>query len=156
MRRTFGKDLLAMNGYVTTFNFGDCDETIASGAMLHWYANRYNMPELSVYQRKFQVYSSGELFDEPLALLWYNPDLVENFDEESQQLDYLMYSDSYQSVASFRSFNADPYQIYAAIKSGYNSTSHADMDIGTFVMEAMGERWITELGKENIKCFTAM
>ena len=147
--RESGNYLLAVNGYVTNFNFGDCDETLASGAMLHWYATRYNMPELSVWQRKFQRYSSGELFDEPLALLWYDPALVEDYDEDSQQLDYLMYSDSYQSVASFRSFSADPYQVYAAIKSGYNSTSHSDMDIGTFVMEAMGERWFTELGKDN-------
>ena len=146
--RESAKYLLATTGYVNTFNFGDCSDAILDGAMLHWYANRFNMPEVSVYQRKFQS-RNYELMDEVLALIWYNPDLVEGYSSENQQLDYLMYSDEYQSVASFRSFDADPNQIYAAIKSGYNSTSHADMDIGTFVMEAMGERWFMDLGSDD-------
>ncbi len=146
--RESAKYLLATTGYVNTFNFGDCSDAILDGAMLHWYANRFNMPELSVYQRKFQS-RNYELMDEVLALIWYNPDLVEGYSSENQQLDYLMYSDEYQSVASFRSFDADPNQVYAAIKSGYNSTSHADMDIGTFVMEAMGERWFMDMGSDD-------
>ncbi|MBQ2446234.1 MAG: heparinase II/III family protein, partial [Oscillospiraceae bacterium] len=145
--RESGRYLLAMNGNVNSFNFGDCSEAIIDGAMLHWYASRFNMPELSVYQRKFQ--SHGEVHDEVLSLLWYDPTLVEGVTAEAQQLDYLMYCDEYQSVASFRSYHADPNQIYAAIKSGYNSTSHADMDIGTFVMEAMGERWFMDLGSDD-------
>jgi len=146
--REASKYLLATTGYVNTFNFGDCSDVILDGAVLHWFANRFHMPELSVYQRKFQSRNS-ELMDEVLALIWYDPDLVEGYSTENQQLDYLMYSDEYQSVASFRSFDADPNQVYAAIKSGYNSTSHADMDIGTFVMEAMGERWFMDMGSDN-------
>jgi len=147
--RESGKYLLAVTGYVNTFNFGDCDEKILDAAVLHWYANRFNMPELSVYQRKFQSLDTGELMDDVLSLLWYDPELVEGYSSENAQRDYLMLSDEYQSVASFRSFDADPAQVYAAIKSGYNSTSHADMDIGSFVLEAMGERWIMDLGKDD-------
>ena len=58
-------------------------------------------------------------------------------------------SDEYESVASFRSFPGDAHQIYAAIKSGSNQTNHTDMDIGTFVLEAMGVAWFEELGKDN-------
>ena len=114
----------------------------SSGAVFHWYAKRYQMPELSLYQKTVQTNST----DEHLELLWYDPDLIAGKEDEELQLDYLMYSDEGQSIASFRSFQDDAYQIYAAIKSGYNSTSHADMDIGTFVMEAMGVRWFAELG----------
>ena len=147
--RESGKYLLAVTGYVNTFNFGDCDEKILDAAVLHWYAKRFNMPELSVYQRKFQSLDTGELMDDVLSLLWYDPELVEGYSSENAQRDYLMLSDEYQSVASFRSFDADPAQVYTAIKSGYNSTSHADMDIGSFVLEAMGERWIMDLGKDS-------
>jgi len=140
-----GKYLAAMNGYTNTFNFGDGASAVLDNSVLHWYAKRYNMPELSVYQRSIQA--NGR--DKHLELLWYDPELVEGVTLEDKQLDYLMYSDHYQSVASFRSPEGDPNQIYAAMKSGYNSTSHADMDIGTFVMEAMGERWFTELGPDN-------
>ncbi|MBR5569680.1 MAG: hypothetical protein IKW10_02170 [Oscillospiraceae bacterium] len=139
--------MLAMNGNVSSFNFGDANASLFSGAMLHWFAGRYNMPELSLYQRQMQT--TTVLYDEFLALLWYDPELVADTDAYEQQLDYLLYSDHYQSIASFRSEAGTGTEIYAAIKSGYNSTSHADMDVGTFVLDAMGERWFEDLGKEN-------
>ena len=142
-----GSYLLAMNGNVASFNFGDANASIFSGALLHWFANRYHMPELSVYQREKQT--TTVLYDEFLALLWYDPELVADMQWYDGQLDYLMYSDHYQSVASFRSEAGSSAEIYTAIKSGYNSTSHADMDVGTFVLDALGERWFDDLGKEN-------
>ena len=142
-----GQYLLAMNGNVASFNFGDANASLFGGAMLHWFANRYNMPELSLYQREKQT--TTVLYDEFLALLWYEPELVAGMELYQGQLDYLLYSDHYQSVASFRSEAGNDAQIYAAIKSGYNSTSHADMDVGTFVLDALGERWFEDLGKEN-------
>ncbi|MBQ2444811.1 MAG: heparinase II/III family protein, partial [Oscillospiraceae bacterium] len=140
-----GKYLSAMTGYVNSFNYGDGSDKILDGAVHHWFAKRYNMPELSLYQMEVQTYS----WDEHLELLWFDPELVESVDGSSRQLDYLMYSNEGQSIASFRSEKEDAYQIYAAIKGGYNSTSHADMDVGTFVMEAMGVRWFTDLGSDN-------
>ena len=138
----------AINGYVTTFNYGDGSSTPGNRASLHWYAEQFNMPYLSVYQRKYQT-TSTDRTDLALALLWYDPETVEGVTLEDAQSDYLLYSNANESVASFRSFSGDPRQIYAAIKSGYNNTSHSDMDIGTFVMEAMGERWFEELSQEN-------
>jgi len=140
-----GKYLLGMTGNCNTFNFGDGSDAILDNAALHWFAKRYNMPELSVYQRSVQTLTSDKHFE----LLWYDPELVKDVKLEDRQLDYLMYSDENQSVASFRSEVGDPNQIYAAIKAGYNSTSHADMDIGTFVMEAMGESWFFDFGSDN-------
>jgi hypothetical protein len=103
------------------------------------------MPELSLYEKSVQTHS----WDEHLELLWYDPEILEGTDPNIGQLDYLMYSQEGQSIASFRSNKEDAYQIYTAIKGGYNSTSHADMDVGTFVLEAMGVRWITDLGSDN-------
>ena len=143
--RESGNYLRAMTGYTNSFNYGDGSANILDGAVFHWYAKRYQMPELSLYQKTVQTNGT----DEHLELLWYDPDLIAGKEDEALQLDYLMYSDEGQSIASFRSFQDDAYQIYAAIKSGYNSTSHADMDIGTFVMEAMGVRWFAELGSDN-------
>ncbi|MBR4309063.1 MAG: heparinase II/III family protein, partial [Oscillospiraceae bacterium] len=142
-----GKYLLAVNGNVSAFNFGDGSGSLQDSSALHWYAKRYNMPELSVYQRERQ-YTGIQAVD-VLGLVWYDPELVGDMTEEDIQLDYLMYSDAYESVASFRSPAGDARQIYTAIKSGYNSTGHSDMDIGTFVMEAMGVRFIEDMGSDN-------
>ncbi|MBR6826293.1 MAG: heparinase II/III family protein, partial [Oscillospiraceae bacterium] len=140
-----GKYLRAMTGFVNSFNYGDGSEAILDGAVHHWFAKRYNMPELSLYEMEVQSQS----WDEHLELLWFDPLILDGVEEDAGQNDYLMYSNEGQSIASFRSETEDAYQIYAAIKGGYNSTSHADMDVGTFVMEAMGIRWFTDLGSDN-------
>ncbi len=142
-----GRYFVATNGYLYNFNFGDGGTTFRNNAVMHWYANRYNMPELSVYQREHQ--STTDRGDEYLSLLWYNPELVEGVSNDDRQLDYFLKSDEYESVASFRSFPGDEAQVYAAIKSGYNQTGHTDLDIGTFVMEALGEYWFVELGSDS-------
>ncbi|MBR4308231.1 MAG: hypothetical protein IKT58_01415 [Oscillospiraceae bacterium] len=142
-----GNFLIAANGYLYTFNYGDGSAGVKDNAMLHWYANRYNMPELSLYQRAHQT-TNGR-YDEFMSMVWYNPELVEGLSDEDSQPDYLVYSDEYESIASFRSNPGDAAQIYTAIKSGSNQTNHTDLDIGTFVMEAMGEAWFVEMGKDN-------
>ncbi|MBR4309024.1 MAG: heparinase II/III family protein, partial [Oscillospiraceae bacterium] len=142
-----GQYLLAVNGYSNTFNFGDGDDVVMDGALLHWYANRYNMPELSVYQRSIQ--KTNVMYDEYLAMLWYSPEAVEGLSLEDRQTDYYLPSNEYESVAAFRSFGDDATQIYTAMKSGMNNNSHTDLDVGTFVLEALGERWITEMGSDN-------
>jgi len=142
-----GEYLLTANGNVKAFNFGDGGSGLLNAAMLHWFANKFNMPQLSLYQRERQ--GTNSLYDAIFSMLWYDPALVEGVSAEDRQLDYLLYSDEYESLASFRSFEGDARQIYAAIKSGSNETNHTDMDIGTFVMDAMGERWFEDLGSDN-------
>ncbi len=139
--RDCGSYLLTMNGNLRTFNFGDGGSSFSNGAFLHWFANRYHMPELSAYQQ------IGAQNDEVLSLIWYNPDLVADYTAGDRQLDRLLYSNEYESVAAFRSNNAAG--IYAAIKSGNNQSNHSDLDAGTFVLEALGQIWMEELGAEN-------
>ena len=64
-----GKYLLAVNGNVSAFNFGDGSGSLQDSSALHWYAKRYNMPELSVYQRERQ-YTGIQAVD-VLGLVWY-------------------------------------------------------------------------------------
>ncbi|MBR4308552.1 MAG: heparinase II/III family protein, partial [Oscillospiraceae bacterium] len=142
-----GQYLLAMNGYSNTFNFGDGNATLMDGALLHWYANRFHMPELSLYQRSMQT--TSVMYDEYLSMLWYSPELVADSSPDDRQPDHFLLSDEYESIASFRGFSGDAAQIYTAIKSGMNNNSHTDLDVGDFVLEALGERWITEMGSDN-------
>ena len=140
--RQCGSYVFAANGNVRAFNYGDGGNgAIAKGAFLHWYANRFHMPELSVYQQ------TGGTGDEALNLLWYDPKLVKGYEPEMQQPDHFLLSPLHESIASFRS--EDERAIYAAIKSGDNQNSHSDLDIGTFVLEAMGEIWMEDLGSES-------
>ena len=45
-----------------------------------------------------------------------------------------------------RSAYLDKNATFAGIKGGYNFINHGDLDIGTFVFDALGERWAEELG----------
>ncbi|MFT6794410.1 MAG: hypothetical protein ACJAR1_002419 [Rubritalea sp.] len=54
-----------------------------------------------------------------------------------------------QPIATFRGSWDDPKAMFLAIKGGLPKASHAHMDIGSFVFESDGVRWIEDLGSEN-------
>ncbi len=146
-----GKYLLAVNGEAGNFNFGDGSNTVqfATAPMLHWFANRYQMPELSIYQRSHQI-TYSDMRDEYLALLWYDPELVKGYSDEDIQKDFFLPSDNNISIAAFRSGNMGKSGLYAAIKDGDSqSNGHVDADVGTFVLDALGERWFVDLGSDD-------
>jgi len=53
-----------------------------------------------------------------------------------------------QSVAIFRN-SWDPKAAWFAIKGGTAAASHGHMDVGSFVYDIHGERWIHDLGSDN-------
>jgi len=53
-----------------------------------------------------------------------------------------------ENVASTRSTWFDKNAIFLAYKGGDNQSSHGDLDIGSFVLDAQGQRWVCELGAE--------
>ncbi len=138
-----GSYLLAMNGNIRSFSFGDGLPALSDAVVLHWFANRYHIPELSAFQRK------SLQTDEFLALLWYNPELLKDDSGQNEIKDRLLYSNDSVSVAAFRSADEEMQQIYAAIKSGNNQSNHSDMDIGTFYLEALGQVWFEDLGRDD-------
>ncbi len=140
--------LTKMNAERCSFNYGDCPAAVIVTPSLYWFANRYSRPELAVYERSHQQISISTP-DDYLALLWYDPEAVEGMDEYEDHADALLYSDAYESTATFRSFPEDPRRIFAGIKSGDNSSPHSDLDIGTFVLEALGELWFMDFGSDS-------
>ncbi|MEX0669977.1 MAG: heparinase II/III family protein [Pirellulales bacterium] len=54
-----------------------------------------------------------------------------------------------QPVATFRSAWNDPDALFVAVKGGTPAASHGHMDVGGFVVEAAGRRWLHDLGSDN-------
>ncbi len=52
-------------------------------------------------------------------------------------------------VALFRSAWDDPNALFAGIKAGYNQVNHGHLDLGNFEMDALGVRWVRDLGSDN-------
>lgn len=148
--------------YITTptgvFNYGDNKNRYCFTPVLHWYAAEYDSPLLAVYQMwdeptKFvpdisdNVERNGSGKEDALSLLWYDRSYTaESSDFSSEPLTVYMPSDVGQELFLARSEYLDKNATFAGIKSGYNFINHGDLDIGTFVFDALGERWAEELG----------
>ena len=52
-------------------------------------------------------------------------------------------------VAFMRSDWPDANAVFVGIKAGYNQVAHGHLDLGNFVMDALGERWAIDLGAED-------
>jgi hypothetical protein len=53
------------------------------------------------------------------------------------------------NIACFRSSWTDPDAFYVGFKGGNNAASHGHLDLGSFVLDALGQRWALDLGPDN-------
>lgn len=125
-----------------TFNYGDATSATVSSHIFHWLSRLYNKPEFVGYKYEVEP-NGGGAYD----LAMYRP-FEETPDFKSiMPLDKLFVSADY--VASTRSSWVDRNALFAAYIAGDNQTGHGDMDIGSFVLEALGTRWITDFGQDD-------
>lgn len=131
---------LHLRGPGGPFNFNDGD-IIDVYPQLLWLADRYDTPEYGWHAG--QVYEETGLYS-PFYLLLYQPGM---FDVAPTELDRTF---SGIEAMSMRSGWEDRNSVYAAMR-GFDETmlSHNDLDAGTFVFDALGERWALDLGNEN-------
>jgi hypothetical protein len=121
-----------------TFNFADCGQRTPVDACLLWLAQRFDRPEWALYQVEL---TKGSALD----LLWYRPELAGAdvgrlpLDAHFRHIDALV----------MRSAWGDDSAWYLGCKAGDNRFPHGNLDIGSFVLEALGERWAEDLGADN-------
>lgn len=126
-----------------SFNYGDNSTSFVRNPIYFWFANRYNDPDLGWYRRS--QLDSGTPPSE-LDLLWYNPDNISDTNEVSLDLDKLFQG---VNAGSMRNAWDDPYATFVGFKGGSNTYNHSHLDLGTFVLDALGERWANDLGSDN-------
>ena len=123
-----------------TFNFGDGgSETIRDG-VLFWIGRLFDQPELGGYV--METGNSGDWAD----LVMYRTDDRQYDFSKNMQLDNVFRGE--QEVVTLRSSWADDNALFVGFKGGHNQASHCDLDMGDFVIDALGVRWICELGSE--------
>jgi hypothetical protein len=130
----------------TMFNFADApptrDRVVAARG---WLAARAKDPALvaDVRRRLTHLSASDDRFF-PLHLLWLPPD--------PGKAEPLPLADAFrgqQPLAAFRSSWDDPDALFVAVKGGTPQASHGHMDVGSFVVESGGRRWIHDLGPDD-------
>ncbi|KAG9085423.1 hypothetical protein FS749_004431 [Ceratobasidium sp. UAMH 11750] len=124
------------------FNYGDHGpnkfSTTANSMM--FYGSHFNSARYTLFQRD-RVDAA-----EPWSMFWYDPTVNGAF-WDGMPLDHYFENDLDQ-WAAMRTSWTDNNGVYVAIKSGNHTghQTHGDLDAGTFVLDAMGQRWAGELG----------
>ncbi|CAK5274123.1 unnamed protein product [Mycena citricolor] len=131
-----------VTGATSLFNYGDHGpnkfSTTANSMFL--YADHYNEPQYALFQRDMADAA------EPWSMFWYNPSIKGAF-WDGKPLDHF-FSSGTDQWASMRSSWTDNNALYVGIKAStlrFHQT-HNDLDVGDFVLDALGTRWFGELG----------
>lgn len=162
MEKAFGKDYgLTINEGVlktaqylenmtgpagTPFNYSDA----GSGANIHpamfWLANRVNDPSL-LWSEKYLLMNKPASNDRllPAVMAWSAGITMNRITPPAKTI---WVGQGKNPVALMRSSWTDPDAVYLAMKAGSPSVNHGHMDVGSFVMEANGERWAMDFGMQ--------
>ena len=122
------------------FDFGDCTRSPASTAQHLWMGRKYGIPHYSCYRYDALSHAGGGLFD----LLWFDAS-AKDFPVESLPLDKHFRE---VEVASMRDSWTNGDGFIVAMQGGDSGESHRHLDLGSFILEAEGVRWIIDSGKE--------
>lgn len=120
-----------------SFNYADGGDGPIKSAQLFWFAQQFDQPAVAQYVYNYKP-------TDPFALLWYDSKLISS--DKSLPLDaYFRESE----VATLRSKWNDSLATFVAFKAGDNKANHSHLDVGSFILDALGERWIFDLGADN-------
>lgn len=129
-------------GPTTLNNYGDTGPnkfSTTANSML-FYGSAFDMAEYTLFQR--------DRFDapEPNAMFWYDPSVQGAWWDDLPLDNY--FGNSTDQWTSMRSSWTDPNALYVTMKVGtvIGHQTHGDLDVGDFVIDAMGTRWAGELG----------
>ena len=128
-----------------SFNFADGGAGNMRGPQLFWFARRFNDPLSAWHQR---TNGSGS----PLDLLWYDargtsPGAVDFRSDVHYRGDTSAYAT--QDVVTMRTDWNSTAAAFVGFKAGKIGDSHGHLDAGSFVLDALGKRWIYDLGGDD-------
>jgi hypothetical protein len=122
-----------------SFNYADGGSTVGSAAEMMYFARMFNRPVYAAHERTMD--SGSDVFD----LLWYEPRGTWE-DISSLPLDAWFKG---INVVFMRSAWNDPNAMFVGFKGGDNQANHSHLDLGSFVLDALGERWAIDLGADD-------
>ena len=132
-------------------NFGDAAEQISIAPQMFWLAGKFNHPEYVLHEQEVSKLSSLDRsrFESSrfsiFELLW-NHSITGSLAGAN-----LPAGAKFDRIAAafIRSKWGDSNAVYVGFKGGSNHSSHGHLDLGTFVLDAFGERWAIDLGGDS-------
>lgn len=124
-----------------TFNYADAHSGWHGAPQLFWLATTFHNPAWAIAQRAY-VHDRPS----PLDLLWGAAWLKTDAPRQAAPLDLHFQG---VSVVFLRGAWNDANATFVGFKGGDNRVNHGHLDLGSFVLDARGQRWITDLGADN-------
>lgn len=125
----------------SSYDFGDCNRSPLSTAQHLWMGRHYGIQRYSLFRYiALKNGAGGDLWD----LMWFDPDAREAPVPE-------LPPDRHFRVAecvTMRDEWIDSSGFNIAMQGGANRWTHRHFDLGSFILEADGVRWIIDSGKE--------
>lgn len=122
------------------FNFSDCSRRSARGfPWLHWMARRFERPAWH------WAADNGDTGKHPLSLFWREPEVRTPAQLHTRREATFLG----MNAAMIRSSWDDPAASYVGFYAGRSGVSHSQLEMGTFVFDSIGERWVEELGNDD-------
>jgi hypothetical protein len=120
------------------FNFEDSGERIGRADVLFWFARRFDLPACAHFAA-----SGGR--PSAAAMLWHDKP---GQDPQAAGLPLDKYWRTVE-VVTMRSRWNDPQAMFVGMQSGSNRVNHNHLDLGSFVLDALGQRWAVDLGADD-------
>ncbi len=137
-----------------SFNYSDASGGTGLNAAMFWFANNTKNNSL-LFNEKNYLDDDSKMKENrilPAAMIW-GKDL--KLDRIGAPTEKIWIGQGKSPVAMMRTSFSKPDAIYVGLKAGSPSVNHAHMDVGSFVMDANGERWSMDLGMQEYETLEA-
>lgn len=123
------------------FNYADAPVNLEPSPEMFWLAERFERPMYAANEISMIAFTRPTLSH----LLWFRSKPADvrvappPLDVKFSRID----------MACFRASWTDGMAFFVGFKGGSNMANHGHLDLGTFVMDALGERWALDLGSDD-------
>lgn len=124
-----------------TFNFADSTNGFSKSPAGFIFAKLTDDSDAMASWKSF--YSIATSQGNPYAVLWYEPSALTS---SALPKDTWLRS---AGAGIMKEKWHDTEAAYVGIKGGQNHTNHDNLDLGSFIFDALGQRWAMELGKDS-------
>jgi len=143
----FLENMTGPTGY--PFNYSDAGQEGGLEPAMFWFAAKTKDPSLLWVERSRLFKDNPTSFVQnrilPALLIWGNGINLGAIKPPSSTF---WIGQGKNPIALMRTSWTDSNAVYVAAKGGSGSINHAHMDVGSFIMDANGERWAMDFGRQ--------
>ncbi|MCU0456890.1 MAG: heparinase II/III-family protein [Bacteroidales bacterium] len=129
------------------FNYSDCGSGANTNVAMFWFAKRLNDPTV-LWSEKYFLENKTLPSDRfmPSLMIWSAGLSTNTISEPAAKI---WVGQGHNPVALMRTSWSDKNAIHIGYKAGSPYVNHGHMDVGSFVMDALGIRWVMDFGSQD-------